>query len=178
MLDQQQRREFVRERFFCVWGHNRQQHGPSMSVGYYVMDGDNLCYLTMEARAKAKVAAKDPRASVCVIDFGPPPEYILLYGTVRIERDPDYVADKLRRTLQIEMVNEGNKYDADDPKVQRDALIDWVQREKRVALVFTPESTFYSPPTRGKNAEEKWKFRQSLGEIKDGSIRIGSALPW
>jgi hypothetical protein len=149
-----------------------------MSVGYYKMDGDDLVYLTMEARAKAKVAARDPRASVCVIDWGPPPEYVLLYGTVKIERDVDYVAEILHRTLQIEMVNEGNKFDAEDPKVQREALIDWVRTEKRVALRFTPESTFYSPPTRGKNAEEKWKFRQSLGEIEDGNIRIGSALPW
>jgi hypothetical protein len=76
------------------------------------------------------------------------------------------------------MINEGNQFNSDDPKVQRDALIDWVRTEKRIVLRFTPETTFYSPPTRGKNAEEKWNFRKSLGEIEDGKIRIGSALPW
>jgi hypothetical protein len=178
MLDSEQRRAFVRERFFCVWGYNRKVHGPAMSIGYYTMDGDDICFLTMEARAKAKAAARDPRASVCVIDWGPPPEYVLVYGTVKIERDPDYVADRLARSLQIEMINEGNKFDADDPKVQRAALIDWVRTENRVVLRLTPESTFYSPATRGKNAEEKWNFRKSLGEIEDSKIRIGSALPW
>jgi hypothetical protein len=178
VLDREQRRAFVRERFFCVWGYNRREHGPGMSVGYYMMDGDDLVYLTMAARAKAKVAARDPRASVCVIDMGPPPEYMLLYGTVKVVHDVEYVADKLAKTLQIEMINEGNKFDADDPKVQRQALIDWVRTEDRVALRFTPESTFYSPPTRGKNAEEKWNFRKSLAETDDGKISIGSALPW
>jgi hypothetical protein len=57
-------------------------------------------------------------------------------------------------------------------------MLAWLAEESRVVLRFTPESTFYSPPTRGKSAEEKFEYRESLGAVEAGSMRIGQSLPW
>lgn len=39
-LDAPQRREFVQNNRVCLYGYGRQHAGPSMSLCYYVMDGD------------------------------------------------------------------------------------------------------------------------------------------
>ncbi|MEA3019048.1 MAG: hypothetical protein QOI47_572 [Actinomycetota bacterium] len=177
-MDAGERREFVRENNFCVWGYNRKEHGPAMTIGYYWMDGDDICYFTMAARAKTKAALRDPRASVCVIDMKRPPSYLLVYGTVTVESDPEYVYRSALKTFEIEMAGEGNPVDGDKAALQRDAVRTWCEEEERVVLRLTPESTFYSPPTRGKNAVEKSEFRRTLGAVEPGSMRIGQALPW
>jgi hypothetical protein len=178
MMDREERRKFVRDNNFCVWGYNRQKHGPAMSIGYYTMDGDDICFFTMSARAKAKAAKRDPLASVCVIDMLKPPSYVLVYGAVRIESDPEYVFQTALKIGRIERVGEGSMRADQQMKVDRDALIGWIKEEGRVVLRLTPQSTFYSPPTRGRSTKEKREFRQSLGAVEAGSMRIGQALPW
>jgi hypothetical protein len=180
-MDRDERRQFVRENSFCVWGYNRQQHGPAMTIGYYALDGDDICFFTMEARAKAKAALRDPRASVCIIDDMKPPSYLLVYGTVRVERDPDYVMRIAAEIGRTELVREGNLQPGEEFKVDegaKGALRKWIEDEGRVVLRLTPESTFYSPPTRGRDAKEKYEYRQSLGAVEAGSMRIGQSLPW
>ncbi|MFD6157392.1 pyridoxamine 5'-phosphate oxidase family protein [Nocardia sp. NPDC060256] len=178
MMDSDERRAFVRENSFCVWGYNRQKHGPAMTIGYYVLDGEDICFLTMAARAKAKAARRDPRASVCVIDMAEPPSYLLLYGSVQVEDDPECVLRIGTEIARIELVREGN-LGPDEPLVlDREPTLAWIVAESRVVLRFTPESTFYSPPTRGKSAEEKFEYRASLGAVEAGSIRIGQSLSW
>lgn len=44
-------------------------HSPAMTVGYYVIDGDDICYLTMAARAKAKAPMRDPRFLPLLLSF-------------------------------------------------------------------------------------------------------------
>jgi hypothetical protein len=178
MMDADERRQFVRENSFCVWGYNRKEHGPAMTIGYYTMEGDDICYFTMAARAKTKAARRDPRASVCVIDMKRPPSYLLVYGTVRVESDPEYVYRTALKTFEIEMVGEGNLVDCEQALLQREAVRNWCEEEDRVVLRLTPQSTFYSPPRRGKNAFEKGEFRRTLGPVQPGSMRIGQALPW
>jgi hypothetical protein len=178
MMDAEERRRFVYDNVVCVWGYNRKNEGPAMTIGYYVMDGDDLCYFTMAKRAKAKVAHRDPRASVCVLDMKMPPSYLLVYGTVKVETDLDYVFNTALKTLKLEMINEGNLASGADVETQRDAMMKWCREEERVVLRLTPTSTFYSPPTRGRNPVEKYEFRRSLGAVEEGTMRIGQALPW
>ena len=182
MMDAEERRQFVYDNAVCIWGHNRKDEGPAMSIGYYAMDGDDILYFTMAKRAKARVARRDPRASVCVLDMQKPPSYLLVYGTVKVDSDLESVLKMATKTFQIEMKNEGNLVPAAGPpgdnERQREALIKWIQEEERVVLRLTPTSTFYSPPTRGKNTVEKREFRLSLGAVEAGSMRIGQALPW
>ncbi|MDQ1422698.1 MAG: hypothetical protein QOD72_196, partial [Acidimicrobiaceae bacterium] len=123
-------------------------------------------------------ARRDPRASVCVLDMQKPPSYLLVYGQVKVETDLDYVYHHALKTLEIEMVNEGNLPTGAELEIQRDTMMKWCQEEERVVLRLTPTSTFYSPATRGKNATEKYEFRRSLGEVEEGTMRIGQALPW
>jgi hypothetical protein len=55
IVDRDQRRQFVREHRTCVFGYARKDHGPAMTVVYYVMNSDDeLLVSTMAARAKAR----------------------------------------------------------------------------------------------------------------------------
>src|SRR5258708_32802361 len=83
MMDAEERRQFVYDNVVCIWGYNRKNEGPAMTIGYYVMDGDDLCYFTMAKRARAKVARRDPRASVRVLDMQKPPSALVVEGQVR-----------------------------------------------------------------------------------------------
>jgi hypothetical protein len=79
-VDQAQRRQFVRDHRTCIFGYGRKEHGPAMTVVYYVMDGDDMLISTMAARGKAKAVARDGRVSLCVLDEKWPLSYVQLYG--------------------------------------------------------------------------------------------------
>ena len=51
-MDQIERREFVRKHRTCIFGYNRKNDGPAMTVVYYVLDGDDLLISTMAARGQ------------------------------------------------------------------------------------------------------------------------------
>ena len=56
-MNQEERRQFVRDHRTCVFGYARKEHGPAMTVVYYVMDGDDdLLVSTMEERGKAELS--------------------------------------------------------------------------------------------------------------------------
>lgn len=178
MMNQEERRQFVRDNSFCIWGYNRREHGPAMTPGYYTVEGDDICYFTMRARAKAKIAERDPRASVCVLDGKQPPSYLQVFGQVRIEEDRDFVYNVFMQTVQTEMKGEGNTFSQQEADQKRAETMEWLESEDRIVLRLTPESTFYSPPTRGSTLEEKYEYRRSLGDVKAGTMRIGQSMPW
>ena len=100
-MDRDERRRFVGEHRTCVLGYARQQHGPAMTVVYYVTDGDDILVSTMAARGKAKAVDRDPRVSLCVLDENWPLGYLQVYGTAVVERDEDQAADVLRRIVEL-----------------------------------------------------------------------------
>ena len=100
-MDRQQRRQFVREHRTCVFGYARQQHGPAMTIVYYVMDGDDILISTMAERAKAKAVERSPQVSLCVLDERWPPTYLQVYGTAAVQRDEEQAADLLRRVVEL-----------------------------------------------------------------------------
>ena len=53
-MNQAQRREFVEKHRTGIFGFQRKHGPPSMSVVYYVVDGDDLLVSTMAERAKTK----------------------------------------------------------------------------------------------------------------------------
>lgn len=73
MMSQAQRRAFVASHRTCIVGFQRKKGPPSMSVAYYVVDGDDLLISTMAARAKAKAVGRTREAAVCVLDEQWPP---------------------------------------------------------------------------------------------------------
>jgi len=100
-MNREERRQFVREHRTCVFGYNRQEHGPAMTVVYYIMDGDDMLISTMADRAKAKAVQRDPRVSICVLNEQWPLGYLQVYGRAKLETDPEQGADMLRRVIDL-----------------------------------------------------------------------------
>ncbi len=138
-MDRDERRKFVREHRTCVLGYARQQHGPAMTVVYYVTDGDDILVSTMAARSKAKAVDRDPRISLCVLDENWPLGYLQVYGTAVVERDEDQAADVLRRIVEL-MAGEPV------PPERWPQIAELAKQEERVVLRVTPYATFATPP--------------------------------
>jgi len=164
----EQRREFVKNNHTCVVGYGRKTAGPSMSIVHYVTDGDQIVFLTMIDRQKAKAVKRGAPLSICVI-AGPagglawPPEYLVVDGTSEIVEDMDYIVD---RAFGVGEIMRGEPV----PAEARPLVEDMMKREKRVAIRFTPESTFHSPSVHPETQED--------GTQKEMVHGLGARLPW
>ena len=138
-MDIAERHEFVRKHRTCIFGYNRQDDGPAMTVVYYVLDGDDLLISTMAARAKAKAVRRNPKVSLCVLDEHWPLTYLQVYGNATVEEDFDQAVDVLRRVIDLMA---GEQMPASKlPEIQRMA-----RDEERVVIRFKPYATFATPP--------------------------------
>jgi PPOX class probable F420-dependent enzyme len=146
-MSPKQRRKFVREHRTAVFGYARKEHGPAMSIVYYVMDGDEILVSTMAARAKAKAVARSPKVSMCVLDENWPPTYLQVYCEAQVENDFDFVVDVMMR---IAGVMAGNPM----PEDVRPLVAEGARKENRVALRLRPYATFYTPPRHVHSAED------------------------
>ena len=79
-MDSEARKEFVKRNRTCVFGYERKDAAPSMSIVYYTMDGDDLLISTMAGRAKARAVERLGRVSLCILDEQWPLTYIVVYG--------------------------------------------------------------------------------------------------
>jgi PPOX class probable F420-dependent enzyme len=98
-MDRIERREFVRKHRTCIFGYNRRNDGPAMTVVYYVLDGDDLLISTMAARAKALAVQRNPKVSLCILDEQWPVTYLQVYGDATLEEDFGQAVDVLRRVI-------------------------------------------------------------------------------
>ena len=161
-MDQQERRAFVRSHRTCVFGYNRGDDGPAMTVVYYVMNGDDeLLISTMAARSKARAVGGGRKVSVCVLDEKWPLTYVVIYGTARIERDLDKAVDLMTRIYGLMA---GNAM----PTSTRPEIEATARREERVVVRITPYATFETPPRHVYKPEDAKGLTHSLG----------STLPW
>jgi hypothetical protein len=143
-MDREQRKAFVRAHRTCVFGYNRWQDGPSMSIVYYIMDGpDDLLISTMAERGKAKAVLRSSKVSIMALDEKWPPTYVQVYCDAAIaatmETDPERVVDSMM-TLYALM--------AGTPMTQsaRAYAAETAVREKRVVIRLKPYATFETPP--------------------------------
>ena len=161
-MDQQERREFVRSHRTAIFGYGRKQHGPSMSVVYYVMDGDEILVSTMGARAKAKAVTRLGKVSLCVLDEQWPPTYLVVYCDAKVETEPEVVVDLMMR---IAGVMAGKPM----PEAVRPMVADGASREGRVVLRLRPYATFHSPP----------KHVHQASDVNEKLLHgLGDSLPW
>jgi len=160
-MNAKERREFVRSHRIGMFGYNRREHGPAMSVVYYVMDGDDILISTMAERAKAKAVARNPRVSFCVLDEQWPPTYLLVHATTRIVTDFEAV-------VNLRMRIAGLMAQQPIPESHRPEIAETSRREKRVMLRLTPYMTFESPP------RHVWQPDDVKGLTHD----LGTSLPW
>jgi PPOX class probable F420-dependent enzyme len=146
-MEADKRRQFVRDHRTCIFGYARREHGPAMTVVYYVMDGDDILVSTMEARSKAKAVDRDPHVSLCVLDEHWPLTYLQVYGTAVVERDPGKSADLLRRVIEL-MAGEPV------PDERRTQIAQMAADEQRVVIRVRPYATFATPPRHVNDMED------------------------
>jgi PPOX class probable F420-dependent enzyme len=146
-MDRIERREFVRKHRTCIFGYNRRNDGPAMTVVYYVLDGDDLLISTMAARAKALAVQRNPKVSLCILDEQWPMTYLQVYGDATLEEDFGQAVDVLRRV--IDLMAEKDVTSAKLPEIERMA-----REENRVVIRVRPYATFATPPRHVYKAED------------------------
>jgi PPOX class probable F420-dependent enzyme len=162
IVDREQRRQFVREHRTCVFGYARQDHGPAMTVVYYVIDGDDeLLVSTMAARAKARAVARDGRVSLCILDETWPFTYLQVYGTAEVSGDRELAADVLTRVVGLMAGQEV-------PDSRRPQIAQMAEEEQRVVIKVRPYATFETPP------RHVWK----MSDIDTLTHVTSSSMPW
>jgi PPOX class probable F420-dependent enzyme len=157
----EERRKFVESHRTAIFGYNRKLDGPSLSVVYYVMDGDDILISTMSERGKAKAVRRNPRISLCVLDEKWPLSYLLVYCDAVIETDIESATDMLMRIAGL-MAGQPMD-DSVRPNLKKVAV-----DEKRVVLRLTPYQTFETPPRHVRKPED----------TKNLTHWLGSPLPW
>jgi PPOX class probable F420-dependent enzyme len=138
-VNQEERRQFVRDHRTCIFGYARKEHGPAMTVVYYLMDSDDLLVSTMAERGKARAVGRDGRVSLCVLDESWPLTYLQVYGAGVVEDDPELAADVLTRVIGL-MAGE------EVPASRRPQIAQMARDEQRVVIRVRPYATFETPP--------------------------------
>src|SRR5207249_2187452 len=146
-MNQEERRDFVRRHRTAIFGYGRRHDGPSMTVVYYVMDGDDILVSTMAGRGKTKAVRRNPKISLCVLDESWPPTYLVVYCDARVETDFEPAVDLMMRIAEV-MAGQPM------PDAVRPMVAEGARREDRVVLRHTPYATLESPPRPGNEAAD------------------------
>jgi hypothetical protein len=162
-VNTEQRRAFVRKNRTAVFGYNRKEDGPAMSIVYYTVEPDDTILVsTMGDRAKAKACARLGKASLCVLDEQWPPTYLQVYCDVTVDDDFEHAVDVMMR---IGGVMAGRELDA----AVRPLVEEGARTEDRVVLRLRPYATFETPP----------KHVSSEADINEDLLHSTSASqPW
>jgi hypothetical protein len=136
----EERRAFVRDHRTAIYGYNRVSDGPAMSIVYYVIDADDTILVsTMRERAKARVVARNPNVSMCVLDEQWPPTYLQVYCHAEIDADEE-------RTVEVMMAIGGVMAGKPLDESVRPLVAEGAKKEGRVVLRLRPYATFETPP--------------------------------
>jgi len=65
----------------------RADGSPHVAPVWFILDGDDLVFMTGENTVKGKALLRDPRAALSVDDEQPPFAFATIEGTVTISRD-------------------------------------------------------------------------------------------
>lgn len=160
-MNREERRQFVHDHRTCIFGYARKEHGPAMTVVYYVVAGDDLLVSTMAARGKAKAVARDGRVSLCVLDERWPLSYLQVYGNGVVDRDPNLAAEVLARVIGL-MAGE------QIPESRRPQIAQMAQDEHRVVIRVRPYATFETPP----------RHVYKMSDIDTLTHFTSASLPW
>jgi hypothetical protein len=161
-MNQQERRQFVYDHRTCVFGYPRKDHGPAMTIVYYVMNGDDeLLISTMAARGKARAVDRNGRVSLCILDENWPPTYLQVYGNGVVDRDPDLATDVLGRVVGLMA---GEKV----PDSRHGQIAAMARAENRVVIRVRPYATFETPP----------RHVYKMSDIDSLTHFTSTSLPW
>jgi len=157
MMNRTQRRAFVESHRTCIFGFQRKQGPPSMSVVYYVVDGDDLLISTMAGRAKAKAIRRTGEAALCVLDEKWPLTYLQVYGPAAVEDDLTTTVDVMMKVAEI---MSGQPL----PEAARPIVDAKAREEGRVVIRLQPQWTVYSPPVHLYAGDDASKMQHGLAE--------------
>jgi PPOX class probable F420-dependent enzyme len=157
MMNQQERRAFVDAHRTCIFGFQRRQGPPSMSVVYYVVDGDDLLVSTMRERAKAKAVRRAGEAAICVLDEKWPLTYLQVYGPAVVDDDFDKSVDVM---MKVAAIMSGVEL----PEAARPIVEAKAREEDRVTIRLKPQWTVYSPPVHLNAGDDESKMKHGLAE--------------
>ena len=160
-MDSEARKDFVRRNRTCVFGYERQDAAPSMSIVYYTMDGDDILISTMAGRAKAKAVERLGRVSLCILDEQWPLTYIVVYGRAKLERDLQQTGTVM---MKVGEIMSGKPV----PEAARPMVEKMADKEDRLVVRVTPEETFYTPPVHLNAGDDASKLEHGYGR----------RLPW
>jgi PPOX class probable F420-dependent enzyme len=168
MNDSKSRRNFVRRNHTCVVSYARKTAPPSMSIIHYAMDGDDIVFLTMAERQKAKAVQRLGQMSACILAGEPgglswPPEYLVVDGKANLSTDMDDVMDV---AAKIVPVMTGKPL----PEEALPAVRKVMEKENRVVIRITPESSFHSPSVHDVEDADPDSDEPLHG--------LGARLPW
>jgi len=169
-MDRNERREFVRKHRTCVFGYNRKDDGPAMTVVYYVMDGDDLLVSTMAARGKARAVKRNSKVSLCILDEQWPVTYLQVYGEATLEEDFGLAVDVLRRVVDL-MAGE----DVSSAKLRE--IERMAREEDRVVIRVRPYATFATPPRHVYKAADLDTLTHFTSSSQPWLSRYGQADP-
>lgn len=157
-----ERREFVRTHRTCVYGYRRRRDGPAMSIVYYIpTDDDELLISTMAGRGKARIAERDGKVSLCVLDERWPFAYLQVYADATVERDPDLVVD-----VMISVAGRMSGRPLSDEA--RPAVAAMAAEEDRVVVRCRPYATFAQPPRHLHRNDQEERITH----------RVSATVPW
>ena len=157
MMNQTQRREFVEKHRTCIFGFQRRHGPPSMSVVYYVMDGDDLLISTMAERAKAKAIRRTREAALCVLDERWPLTYLQLYGPAAVEDDFPTTVDVM---MKVAAIMSGQPL----PEAARPIVEAKAREERRVVIRLQPQWSVYTPPVHLNAGDDGSKMQHGFAE--------------
>jgi len=157
MMNQQERRAFVESHRTCIFGFQRKLGPPSMSVVYYVTDGDDLLVSTMRERAKAKAVRRTGEAALCVLDEQWPLTYLQVYGPAVIDDD---IATAVDVMMKVAAIMSGQTL----PEAARPIVEAKAREEDRVVIRLRPEWTVYTPPVHLYAGDDGSKMQHGLAE--------------
>src|ERR1700730_17062928 len=147
-MNREERIDFVRSQRIAVFGVNRKNDGPALTIVYYVMDGNDLLVSTMEARGKVKAVQRNPKVSLCILDEKWPPTYLQLFCEASIDATID---TDLEKVVTLSMAISSLMAEQEMPEAVRDATRERVIAERRVQLRLHSQRCHRSYP-RSRNA--------------------------
>jgi PPOX class probable F420-dependent enzyme len=87
MIGNEDQDAFITTHKLAVVTTLRRDGSPSNSVIFYAREGDELLFSTTKSRLKAKTLMRDPRIAVCVLEEGPPYNFVNVEGTATVQTE-------------------------------------------------------------------------------------------
>ena len=74
---------------------------PHVAPVWFILDGEDLVFMTEASSVKGRAMLNDPRVTICVDDERPPYAFAIIRGKVSISRDLDQMLLRSRAATWV-----------------------------------------------------------------------------